>query len=110
VKTSRRCEEKGFKNLSKPMKVAPLGDSYDFCPGKATWYPEIAELFQSCRVALETGILPKAGSLEDQDESFAEVFPLFIEKWKDATYRMIWSDVSEFTEKVLTSIFGKKKG
>jgi hypothetical protein len=105
----RGCQEEGFQNLRKPRRVDPSGQDYFFCPGKATWHDEIAELFQQCRVATETAILPKQGSLEDQDELFYECFPDFVVKWKDKTYHKIWSDVHAFTKVVLESIFGKKK-
>lgn len=81
---------------------------FDFCPGKATWYAEIAEVFQQCRIAMETGILPKDGSLEDQDALFVECFTDFVFRWKDRQYQRIWGDVHVFTKNVLESIFGKK--
>lgn len=80
-----------------------------FCPGKATWYPEIAELFERCRVALETGHLPKLGVLDDQDSTFVEVFPFFIERWRHRQYYRVWQDVAEFTPSVLMAI-GKMIG
>ena len=105
----RRCQEPGFENLKKPRKVDDSSGAYSFCAGKATWYDEIAELFVSCRTSMETGILPKSGALEDQDELFAEVFPHFVAKWKDRHYARIWVDVRDFTKTVLEAIFPKKK-
>ncbi len=81
---------------------------YTFCPGKATWYSEIVELFEKCRVTYETGILPGDGSLEDQDEMFSEVFYSFVERWSARQYNRIWADVRDYTKVVLESIFGKK--
>ena len=75
-----------------------------FCPGKATWYPEIAELFEKCRLAYEVGILPRKGVLEDQDELFSEVFPFFVDRWVHRKYYKVWHDVAEFTPSVLTAI------
>ena len=83
---------------------------FSFCPGKATWFPEIAELFHHCRIAYETGILPDTGALLDQDEMFNEVFPFFVERWKEKSYGRVWGDVRKYTEKILTAIFGKKGG
>jgi hypothetical protein len=94
------------------MKVNPLKADIplNFCPAKATWYPEIAELFNQSRVALETGILPREGSFCDQDELFYEVFPFFVERWKEKTYGRMWEDIQDFTLTVVKGIFGGKKG
>lgn len=107
----RRCGERGFENLSrKPMKVGEGSLAYPFCPGKATWYAEITELFEPCRVALETGIMPKRGSMEDQPELFVTVFPVFLERWRDRHYQRVWQDVWHAVKTVLNSVFGKGKG
>ena len=104
----RKCQSPGFDNLRKPRKVDDFGLAFSFCPGKATWYPEIAELFLQCRVTLETGILPEGGSFAEQSESFVEVFPDFVLRWKERTYNRIWQDTRDFTKSVLESIFGNK--
>lgn len=57
---------------------------------------------------METGILPKAGSFEDQDEIFTDCLPVFVQKWKDRQYNRIWLDVHEHTQKVLEAVFPKK--
>jgi hypothetical protein len=108
VAKRNKCQEPGFENLKIPKKIESSGESYSFCPGKATWYPEISEVFEQCRVAMDTGIMPKQGSLEDQDEMFFECFPMFVTKWKDRTYQKIWADVQSFTKTVLEAIFPKK--
>ena len=105
----RRCQSPGFENLRKPRKVDEYGLEYSFCAGKATWYPEIAELFLQCRVALETGILPERGSYLDQPEMFVDAFPDFVQRWKERTYNRVWQDTRDFTKSVLESIFGKGK-
>lgn len=110
VKKGRKCGEPSFDVL-KNMRVDPKrGIGFTFCPGKATWYPLILELYDACRVALETGILPRQGGVEDQSELFGEVFPTFVERWKARTYERIWGDVQAFTEAVLKSLFGKRGG
>lgn len=106
---TRRCQEPGFEELEKkPMGVDRDSVKYTFCPGKATWYEEIAILFQQCRIALETGILPKKGSLEDQDELFTEVLYTFVERWRSRQYRLVWKDVTEMGEAVFKAFSGKK--
>ena len=86
------------------------GLEYYFCPGKATWYDEIAELFGQCRMALETGIMPNKGSFQDQSAMFVEVFPEFVQRWKERSYNKVWHDTREFTKAVLEAVFGKSKG
>lgn len=105
-----RCAEQSFDVLQRPVSVDEVGVKLSFCPGKATWYPEMGRLFRDCRVALETGILPREGTLEDQDASFSEVFPIFIERWRERTYHRIWGDVKTFTTSVLEAVLGKKGG
>jgi hypothetical protein len=82
---------------------------YSFCPGKATWYPEVAKVFEWCRIALETGILPEEGSYLDQPALFVEVFPTFVERWRERSYQRVWLDISEFSPKVIEA-FGKLFG
>lgn len=106
----RKCKEPGLENLRAPMSVTKGGIKYSFCPGKATWYEGIVELYDQCLVAAETGILPLEGSLLEQDAEFYEVFPFFIDQVREKRYSRTWSDVAEFTNEVLKSIrkmFGK---
>lgn len=90
------------------MEVGAGSLAYRFCPAKATWYDEIAELFEVCRLAMETGIMPKGLNLDDQDEIFAAALPAFVERWRERHYNRVWQDVHEFTGKVLEAVFGKK--
>lgn len=92
----------------KPRKIDDNSLQYSFCPGKATWYEEIAELFEQCRVALETGILPNSGSLDEQDELFVEVFPYFVQRWKERQYYRLWSDVRTYVGGLIEGLLGKK--
>lgn len=87
-------------------KKNPNSTIYPYCPAKATWYPQIIDLFNHCRVTTQTGILPKEGGLEDQDEIFADVFPMFSDMWKALTYQNIWKDVQEYGDSIL-KIFTK---
>lgn len=123
-----RCAEPGFVNMPENIlkrlessgqngywNVDDYSRKYLFCPAKATWFPDIAELFEQCRIAVETGFLPGPGSLEDQHEMFVVVFPTFVERWKSRAYHRTWRDVYEFTPKVLdalgkmiSSMFGGK--
>ena len=92
------------------MDVGRGSWEYSFCPGKATWYVEVAELFEQCRVAMVTGIMPRGPRMDDQDALFAEAFPVFIERWTERNYQRVWADVGEFTNSVLKAVFPPNKG
>jgi hypothetical protein len=104
----RRCEEPNFDVIPRGFRLDDFSLSYQFCPGKAFWYEDMIELFQKCRVALETGIMPREGSFEDQDVLFCEVFFSFVQRWRERFYAKVWSDVQTFTKKILESVFSKK--
>lgn len=104
VAKQRRCGEEGFNNVKKPFSLDEVGMKFNFCPGKATWFVDIVDLYESCRVAMETGILPERGTLGEQDELFVEVFPTFVDRWKTRTYQKIWADVGDFANIVLKSV------
>jgi hypothetical protein len=108
VRLQRKCEAPGFDNLKSPLGTDANSLKYPFCPAKATWYPEIMELWESCRVAYHTGIMPKNGGLEEQPDLFTQVFPAFVDRYKERTYARIWTDVQEYTGQVLTAVLGKK--
>jgi len=104
LKKQRKCEEKGLNNLDRLISVDQNGIKLPFCPAKATWYDEFTNLFSVLLVALETGILPKAGSLEDQDQLFVELFPYFVDRYRARQYNKTWTDVLSFTPRVLEAI------
>ena len=101
---ARNCESEGFNNYKVPKAPYDGAIKLTFCPAKATWYPDIAEVYTQCFVAYKTGILPKAGSFDYQDELFYEVFGTFVERYEFHRYQKIWQDVYEFTPKVLEAI------
>ena len=96
----RGCHKPEFNNYKSPKKLDKFSLEYYFCPGKAIRSALAAKLFQECRVALETGILPNRGCFLDQNEYFVEVFPSFVERWKTRQYNQIWIDISEILPKV----------
>ena len=103
-----RCAEPSF-NVIKPVAVDDDGVLLPFCAGKATWYPEMLAVFEDCRTALETGILPREGSLDEQEAVFVEVFPAFIERWRERSYERFWGDVRSLVQALLGA-FGAGKG
>lgn len=105
-----QCADDGFSMLEKkPLRIDKHGSRYPFCPGKATWYPQIDEVFRQCLVAKETGLLPKAGGLQDQSALFNQAFSTFIEKYTWRRYGRVWQDVNEIIPKVLDAV-GKMLG
>ena len=69
-------------------------------------------MFDQCLITYETGVLPGAGSLDDQSDLFTECFGAFVQAYKWRWYGRIWGDVNEFTPKVLEAVgkmFGAKK-
>lgn len=109
VKLARKCGKAGYDNLKAAPRIDDQSLDYTFCPGKATWHASFGELLSQCRVALETGILPRRGTLEDQDELFADVFPSFILRWRERTYGRFWKDAEELVSRWMNALFGKKK-
>lgn len=107
VKLARKCADPGWDNLKSPMSVGDASRAYTFCPGKATWSAHAAELFEQCRVTLETGIMPKGPNLDDQDAYFAACLPAFVERWRERSYRRMWDDIGDFTSSVLKALFPK---
>lgn len=107
------CESDGFNNLpNRKMGVDSGGTKRPFCPGKATWYPELQRVFDQCLIAKETGLLPKPGGVDDQEELFTEVFGAFVQAYNWRWYGRIWRDVGDVIPKVLEAVakmFGGKK-
>ena len=108
IQAGRRCHDPGYNNLKNPLQAGANGLSYKFCPGKATWDPEIAELFEACRLTLETGIMPKGPLIDDQDAHFMAALPIFIDRWRERSYERVWGQVGEFAGHLLMSLFPKK--
>jgi hypothetical protein len=112
-KAQRKCAEKGFRNAKTArFRVDERGQKYTFCPGKATWFERTARVYQECYFAFHTGILPKEGHFQDQDELFVEAYPAFVHHYTQRKYGRVWQDVNEFASEVFKAIgkmFGKGK-
>ena len=62
---------------------------YNFCPAKATWDQRIYDYYNLLLISAETGNLPLAGGLYDQDGDFIDNLSWFLLKW----------DMLKFTQK-----------
>lgn len=101
----------GFENMKVAKSMGMNGLPLRFCPSKATWYPEIIDLYDECLIAYKTSLLPQEGGLESQSVLFNSVFGFFVTYYDKRQYAQIWSDVSDFTGKVFEAIskmFGGK--
>lgn len=108
-KKRRKCESEGFENVPVGSRVNNInGKLFRFCPGKATWYPEIIELFQQCELAAETGIMPDRGAFLDQDATFADVFPTFVSLRSEKKYIRQMKDLQTILVRLLEAAFGGK--
>jgi hypothetical protein len=107
-KEKRKCQSNNFNVDMKPIHIDDWSLSYSFCPAVVYQHLDIQKLFLECRIAMKTGILPRAGNLENQDPNFQIALYAFIDRWESRTYAMVWRDVSEFTKEILGAIFGKK--
>jgi len=70
VQKIRRCkEDRTFTRDDGPMwpmSITKGGASYGFCPGKATWSPEAAELLSMVEITYYTRSLFYPGSISEQ--------------------------------------------
>ena len=104
VKRQRKCKEPGFNNISRGRQIDGSSLKLTFCHGKATWYNEIGELFLECFMAMETGILPDKGSLQDQEQMFTECFPWFVNYFRQREHSGRWQEINEFTGKIFEAV------
>ena len=89
VKKLRRCQEDRFDFTEKdnasiwPMHVEPGGLQFNFCPGKATWDSEAAELYKVLEISYHTNHLPFSGPLLDQPAWFIDCLHSFMTLYDD---------------------------
>lgn len=101
----------GFNNMKIAKSMSANGLPLTFCPSKATWYPELLELYDECLIAYKTSLLPQEGGLENQSALFNDVFGFFVSYYDKRRYAQVWTDVGDFTHKIFEAIskmFGGK--
>jgi len=89
VKKLRRCGEDRFDFTEKdnasifPMHVEKGGPQFGFCPGKATWDIEVAEIYKLLEITYHTKHLPFVGPLLEQPAWFIDCLHSFITMYDD---------------------------
>lgn len=68
------------------MYVSKGGQTFGFCPGKATWDHEAMLTFKMLIVAAETGCHYNAGGLEDQPQWWIDLLSWFIPRYDDLKF------------------------
>lgn len=89
TKKLRRCREdrEDFKhednrkgNVIFPIRLKPGGEPYGFCPAKATWTSDPADLLNLLTICAETGQMPYEGGLFEQPDWFVDLMGWFVPK------------------------------
>jgi hypothetical protein len=83
IQKLRRCREEREDFTSDdagffPMQVDKGGQTYGFCPGKATWDMEAVHMYRLLIVAAETGTMLDNGSLAEQTTDWIELLAWFL--------------------------------
>jgi hypothetical protein len=92
VKKLRRCQEDRFDFTEKdnasiwPMQVEKGGPQFGFCPGKATWDSQVAELYKILEISYHTKHLPFSGPLLDQPAWFVDCLHMFMTMYDDLRF------------------------
>lgn len=69
-----------------PMRLQEGGDSFGFCPAKATWDPEVTQLYRLCQISYETGTMWEPGGLKEQPDWFIELLSWFISVYDNTKF------------------------
>jgi len=83
----RRCGEAREDFTEKdgnlwPMFVHEGGQPFSFCPGKATWDPEVKSTLRLLVVAAESGAMIERGGLGDQPSWWVETLSWFLPAYR----------------------------
>lgn len=91
IQKLRRCREPRWDFTEKdaafwPMYVEKGGTLYNFCPGKATWDPEAAGVYQALVITAETGIMLEDGPLSEQPDWWIDLLSWFLPYYSDQKF------------------------
>ena len=83
IQKLRRCREdrEDFTEADAsffPMQIEKGGQTYGFCPAKATWDAEAIDLYRLLIVSAETGTMLDDGSLSAQSPDWIELLAWFL--------------------------------
>lgn len=82
----RRCQEDRWDFTEEddsavfPIQVVKGGTQYGFCPAKATWDPQVVDLFHTIHVAASAGVMWQDGGMKDQPMWWIELLSWFIQR------------------------------
>ena len=86
VAAKRRCGEDRWDFTDAddsaifPIQVSQGGETYGFCPAKATWDTTVTTLFRSMHVAATTGVMWEDGGIKDQPTWWIDLLSWFIQR------------------------------
>lgn len=96
---ARRCEEDRWDFDSTdgsffPIGITKRGPFFSFCPGKATWDPELADIYRMLEIVYFTGLMPDGSDLLSQPDWFVDMLHTFLPLYDDHKFyqrqRSIW--------------------
>ena len=91
IQRIRRCKEDRWDFTINdgpiwPMYVHRGGTLYGFCPAKATWYPDISNLFRLLSISAETGKMLKSGGISSQPAWFIDLLGWFLPRYNQTKF------------------------
>lgn len=69
-----------------PVYISKGGDTYGFCPAKATWDHEITNMFRVLLIAAETGCMINTGGIAEQPEWWIDLLAWFLPRYNNAKF------------------------
>lgn len=82
-----------------PIRLHEGGEAYGFCPAKATWDPDVADILNILTICAEMGQMPYEGGVFEQPEWFVDMLGWFIPK----------NDLMKFSSKADMILGGEEK-
>jgi len=88
VKRLRRCQEDRFDFGEKdaafwPIQIMKGGETYSFCPGRATRDMEAVSLYHAVLLTAETGALWESGGIADQPYWYMDLVCTYVPMYNE---------------------------
>ena len=113
----RKCDNDTWQNEEGkvfPLYIGKFNTPYFFCPGKINKQKidreYVNELISRLLVSYRTGAMPDGGSYLEQEHSFANLLPWFIQKYDTLLMQTHLKGIAQIMEQVLKAFAGSKKG